>query len=390
MQAGLAALALGYVLSQFYRAFLAVLSPVLQADLGLEPSALSDASGMWFLSFALMQLPVGWALDRFGPRDTAAVLLALGGGGGAAVFAMATSAGGMQLAMALIGIGCSPVLMAAYYIFARAFRPALFATLAGGMIGLGSLGNIAGSLPLARAAEAFGWRGTMAALAVLTLVTALTIRALVRNPDAPTTAARGSVLDLLRIPALWPILPLMAVNYAPAAGLRGLWAGPYLSEVFAADGETIGRVTLVMGLAMVAGNFAYGPLERLLGNRKWLLFGGNALAAASVAGLWLWPAQSVLLSTVFLAGVGLFGASYGIVIAHGRAFFPAHLMGRGVTLMNLFGIGGTGLMQAASGRLFALAPNEAPAAPYLAVFAFFSLLLAIGTAIYAFSENRND
>ena len=81
MQAGLILLCLAYVLSQFFRAFLAVLSGVLGQDIGAAPDDLAFASGMWFLSFAAMQLPVGWALDHAGPRRTAAVLLLLGGRG---------------------------------------------------------------------------------------------------------------------------------------------------------------------------------------------------------------------------------------------------------------------------------------------------------------------
>jgi MFS family permease len=92
---------------------------------------------------------VGAALDRLGPRRTAATLLALGGGGGALLFALAQTPGHVMLAMALIGVGCSPVLMAAYVIYARVFPVALFATLAGATIGLGSLGNILSAAPLA-------------------------------------------------------------------------------------------------------------------------------------------------------------------------------------------------------------------------------------------------
>ena len=47
---------------------------------------------------------------------------------------------------------------------------------------------------------------------------------------------------------------------------------------------------------------------------------------------------------LLLAGVGFFGSSFGMVIAHGRAFFPPHLIGRGVTLLNLFGIAAVGLL----------------------------------------------
>ena len=90
MTRGIALLGLAYVLSQFFRAFLAVLSPALRADIGAGPEDLAFASGLWFFAFAAMQLPVGWALDTVGPRRTAASLLLLGGGGGAAIFALAS------------------------------------------------------------------------------------------------------------------------------------------------------------------------------------------------------------------------------------------------------------------------------------------------------------
>ena len=65
--------------------------------------------------------------------------------------------------------------MAGYYIFARSFAPAMFGTLAGAMLGTGSLGNLAGAAPLAAAVEAFGWRGTLWGLAVVTAVVALLV-----------------------------------------------------------------------------------------------------------------------------------------------------------------------------------------------------------------------
>ena len=387
MRAGIACLLLAYVLSQFYRAFLAVLSPFLAADIGATAEDLAAASGLWFLAFALMQIPVGSALDRVGPRLTASLLLAVGAAG-ALLFALAQGPGTLKIAMVLIGIGCAPVLMAAYYIFARVYPPAVFGTLAGAVIGVGSLGNIAAALPLAWAADSFGWRAAVMALAALTLGTALAILAFVRDP-ARLPATRGSLFDLLKLRALWPILIMMAVCYAPAAGIRGLWIGPWYRDVFGADPAVIGRVTLIMGLAMVAGNFAYGPLDRLLGTRKGIILGGNLATAACLLGLALLPVAGWG-ALALLAGVGFFGASFPMVIAHGRAFLPPHLTGRGVTLMNFFGIGAAGLMQMLTGRLQAAVPAEPPSAPYDAIFLFFALTLLAGLAVYAFSRDRTD
>lgn len=394
MRAGIVCLVLGYVLSQFYRAFLAVLTPVLQNDLGATASDLAAASGAFFLSFALMQIPVGAALDRIGPRLTTSALLAAGGAGGAVVFALASGPAAIIWSMVLIGAGCAPVLMAAYYIFARVYPPAIFGTFAGAVIGFGSLGNIGASLPLSLAVAAFGWRGTLWALAAATLVVAAAIASFVRDPERAEGAAKGSVLDVLKIPAIWPILIMMAVAYAPAAGVRGVWAGPYYATVFGADATAIGRATLAMGLAMVAGNFAYGPLDRLLGTRKWLVFGGNALMATCLFGLFLWPDAGGWTTLALLCGVGFFGSSFPMIVAHGRAFLPPHLVGRGVTLINMFGIGVAGLLQVFSGKLHAMmTPSNAvvnsipPSAPFAALFLFYAVLVAAGLAVYLSSRD---
>lgn len=390
MRAGIVCLVLAYVFSQFYRAFLAVLTPVLKTELGATAEDLAAASGIWFLTFAVMQFPVGWALDRFGPRWTSVALFAAGGAGGALVFALAQGPVAIIIAMGLIGIGCSPVLMAAYYIFARSFSPAVFGTLAGAVIGIGSLGNIAGSLPLAWAVDAFGWRQTLGMLAVLNLGVALAMLLTVRDPARVTGGARGSLFDLLRLGALWPVLVMMAVCYAPAAALRGLWIGPYYTDVFGADAGQIGMATLVMGLAMVAGNFAYGPLDRLLGTRKGLILGGNLATAACFAALWLWPLAGGWATVALCAGAGFFGASFAMVMAHGRAFVPPHLMGRGVTLINFFGLGATGLLQFATGRLHGGLPATPPEAAYATLFGLFALLILAGCAVYAFARDRTD
>ena len=391
MQAGLILLCLAYVLSQFFRAFLAVLAGVLEKDIGVGADDLAFASGLWFLSFAAMQLPVGWLLDRSGPRRTAAILLLLGGGGGAALFALASSAFHINAAMFLIGIGCSPVLMASYYIFAREYPVAQFATLAALMLGIGSVGNLVASYPMALAVGWIGWRASMVVLAVMSALVAAGIFLSVRDPAKPETSATGNLLTLLKMPVIWAILPLMLVNYGPSGAIRGLWIGPYLSDVFGLGTTQIGTATLIMGCAMILGTFIYGPLDRILGTRKWVVFFGNLLGAAAIGLLILYIDTNVWLSIGLIAAIGFLGGCFPVIIAHGRAFIPPHLVGRGVTLMNLFGIGGVGLMQFASGRIHTQMADSATAtAPFVAIFAFFGGALLLGTLIYLFSRDSLD
>ncbi|OOY27585.1 MFS transporter [Thioclava sp. L04-15] len=393
MYVSIACLVGAYLLSQFYRTCLAVLTPVLNHEIGVTAGDLAVSLGLWYGAFALIQIPIGEALDRIGPRRTVGVLLGLGGGGGAAVFAMAQGPMGIHLAMILIGAGCAPVLVGSYFIFARAFAPVLFGTLAASMIGAGSLGNLAGAAPLAAAIEAFGWRPSLWALAAITLAVAALILIFARDPERVEQPAgrRGTALDVLRLPGFWVLLPLTVANYTAAAGIRGVWAGPYLADVFGADAHLIGKVTLVMGLAMIAGNFAYGPADKIFGSHKRVALYGNAVLALALTGLWLMPGQSLWLATAFLAAIGFFGASFPVIMAHGRTFYPPHLTGRGVTLHNMFSITGVAAMQFASRPVFdaASAGHTAPVA-YGMLFAFFLAPVVIGLAFYVFARDSGD
>ena len=388
MNAGIALLAFAYVLSQFFRAFLAVLSPFLGTDIGAGAEDLAFASGLWFITFSLMQLPIGWALDSIGPRRTAATLLLLGGAGGAAVFALATAPVHVSIAMALIGVGCAPVLMASYYIFALDHPPARFAFLAALMVGVGTLGNIVASYPTTLAAETMGWRAALWGLCALSAATAAGIWFAVRDPAKEPTALKGSILDVLRIRALWFIFPLMLVSYAEVGALRGLWIGPYLTEVFRAEPRLIGQATLAMGIMMVIGPMAYSVMDRTFGTLKWVVFTGSCGVLLCTIALIVLDEASVIWVVVLMCGIGFFGSTYPAIMSHGRNLLPRHLVGRGVTLLNLCSIGGVGIAQFATGRIYAAyTPADWEALPFMMIFIFFAAALAVGLLIYLFSTD---
>jgi predicted MFS family arabinose efflux permease len=391
--AGIAALAIGYVLSQFYRSFMAVLTPVLTTELGMTKVDLSIASGAWFATFALAQFAVGISLDHFGPRRTASVMLAVFAGAGAFLFSLATTPWMVIAAMALIGLGCAPILMSALFIYARNYSPARFAVLASWTIAFGTAGNVIGAAPLAEAAQIFGWRPTMAALGVITVATAAAIAQFVHDPAKPEGPSAGGVglsgyAELFSIRRLWPIMPLTAMNYAPATGIRGLWSGPYLADVYGADSLVIGEVTMFMALAMVGGAFLYGPLDTFFRTRKWVAVAGNTVTVLTAAYLALHPMPGLATTTLLFVAIGLAGGSYGLLMAHARAFVPAHLTGRGVTLMNFFSIGGVGLMQFATGGVVTAwsVPGD-PLSGYVALFSFYALAVGLALLIYLFSRD---
>ena len=75
--------ACGYFLSCLLRAITATLSPLLSSEFNLLAGDLGLLAGGYFLGFALMQIPLGYLLDKHGPRKivSAFLLIAIVGTG---------------------------------------------------------------------------------------------------------------------------------------------------------------------------------------------------------------------------------------------------------------------------------------------------------------------
>ncbi|MCB1378290.1 MAG: MFS transporter [Alphaproteobacteria bacterium] len=373
-----------YVLSQFYRSFLAVIAPELALEMHLGPQALGNMQAYWIWGFVAMQFPVGWALDTLGPRRTVASLMAFAVAG-AILFAQADSAAALNAAMVLIGIGCGSVYMGAIYVFGRVHRPDQFALLCSWLLGIGSAGNLLAAAPLAWAAQTIGWRNAMFAIALATGVSAVTIALLLRDPPRVEHHDKAGflhgIIAILSIRGLWPLLPITAIGYSTVLSERGLWAGPFLSDVFGLEPVARGNALLAMAAAMSFGAMVYGPLDRVLGTRKWIVVAGTmATAACFIA---LATLDLALIPAVgMMAALGAFGMTYGVLMAHGRGFVPDHLLGRGITLLNVLFLGGAGLMQPLSGAMMARLAGKPATEAYADLHLFYGILLLIALVIY--------
>src|SRR5205085_9991637 len=70
-----ATFAFAYFFPALLRAVTATLAPVFSSELGLHAADLGLLAGAYFFGFAALQLPLGRALDRYGPRRTIAALV---------------------------------------------------------------------------------------------------------------------------------------------------------------------------------------------------------------------------------------------------------------------------------------------------------------------------
>ncbi len=383
------------VLSQYFRASLGVIVPELVRDLALTPESLGAINGSFFVTLGLAQIPIGMAFDRWGPRRTIAVLT------GVAVlgslwFAAAGSAGSLLAARVVIGLGCAGSFMGAVVLTSRWSPPDRFTQTLSWVFALSNLGTLLATTPLAAGAEWIGWRGTFAVAAGVTALVGLAFLLVVRDaPPGSGAAARepetlGAILRgvaaVWRTPGLAYVLAIHTVAYATLLTVQGLWAGPYLADVHGLGAVERGNVLLLMAAATVLGILCYGPMDRRFNTRKGVVGAGAALTIAVLSALTLLERPPVWLASALLVLLGLVG-HYGIVIvAHGRSLFPDHLVGRGVTTVNLaqaVGCAGLPMLTGAVVGLFSRSGDPVPEIAYRAAFGCLAAVLLLGLLIYS-------
>ena len=381
-------LLLPYFLGNFYRPFLAVVAGDLSQELNLDAAGLASLQAAFLLAFALTQVPVALMLDRVGPLRILILSLVAAVAGGV-LLCVSFQSWQAMLAMTLLGAGFSPVMMAGFYFIGRAYPPERFATLSSMLFGLGMLGDPLSGSPLTFAVETFGWRPTMLGMAACTGFSLLLVVIVLRDP--PRIGAPGgkiSALDATRqifaIRSLWFLVPIGFISYAPVAAVRGLWIAPYMEQVHGYSAHDVGLAATVMGLAFALGAVLYAPVNRMLGDAKISVAWGLAVTIVAWIALGLFGGASAALALALLLIAASFGAGAAILLAHTRAFLPAHLVGQGVTMINLLFFVGASLTQWLSGR-YVKASEVASIAPdliYGRLFIAFGVVLAISLAIY--------
>ncbi|HEX6959818.1 MAG TPA: MFS transporter [Ferrovibrio sp.] len=385
---------LSYTISQFYRSANAVIGPDLMSELQLSPDDLGILTGAFFLTFSLCQVPVGIALDRWGPRRTILFTL-LVAFLGAIGFAWGRNLSELTAARVVLGLGCSALLTGPLVLFSRWFPPERFAQMSGILIAIGNVGVIASTAPLAWFTAAFGWRSAFYLTALITVaLIGLSYLIIHDQPDAGKLPPAGretfrqtlrGIATVIRFPAFPHLFVIIFTAYATFITILGLWAGPYLHDVYGLDAAERGNVLVFMAVGAAAGYFIWGPLDRVFNTRKWLLAAGLGVQLLCLSVIVFMPHLGIPAVTAIFAVMGLANGCVVMIFAHARSVFPAHLAGRGITTLNVGTMGGAAFQQIVTGYVMSW-QTPAGAVPeelaYRIIFGLQAILLLTALLFY--------
>jgi predicted MFS family arabinose efflux permease len=337
------AFACAYFFSALLRAVTATLAPVFSSELALTAADLGLLAGAYFFGFAALQLPLGQALDRYGPRRTLLCLLSLAVVGCAA-FASAQQLWSLIAARALIGAGVAAGLMAALTCYRRVLSPAANLRANSWMLMTGSLGMVASTLPVQWLLPSLGWRGLFWLVAAA-LLFAMALVAVCVPRDQPLVAkdsgtrpnsAAKAYWGIARHPRFVRMAPLAFFLYGGLVAVQALWAGPWLTRVAGWSAADSAAGLFTINVAMLVAFFLWGLALPRLTHRgvsasrlmTWglplpLVLLAVNLALGPAAGAWHWAAWCVSCTFVSVSQPAV-----------GAAFAPAEA-GRALSAFNL-------------------------------------------------------
>ena len=243
----------GYFLSYAMRAVNAALSPDLRAELSLSSEALGWLTSAYLVAFAALQLPLGVWLDKYGARRVESVLLLIAAAG-CAVFASSHNYTMLFIGRALIGLGVSACLMAAFTSFRQWYDPSLMSRLAAWMLVVGTSGALVATVPVRMLADAYSWRVVFVLAGVAFVLVAVAMWTLFPKQavvQADTNAVKVGYGAIFNRQAIRATLPIAFFGQGGFIALQTLWAAPWLIQVLAQTKEQAASSLFIMNSTLV-------------------------------------------------------------------------------------------------------------------------------------------
>jgi sugar phosphate permease len=392
-----------FVLSTFYRATNAVISPHLIRDLFLDPEGLGLITAAFFYAFALTQIPIGLVLDRVGPRRTMTVLSLLAVAG-ALIFARSDSLLVGILGRVLLGAGMACSLMGSLKLLTLWFGPDNFATLSGIIFAAGTIGSLAATTPLVLLVEMTGWRLAFNLIAAFNLLLTLVFYGLVRDRpqgnihrSLPTEAAPSlhktfqGLFLLFRKRDYWIISFATFFRFGIFSAIQTLWAVPYLMEVMGLSVLEAGNVIFLMSIGMTLGIPLWGVLsDRVLKTRRSVIFFASSILSLTILTMAMLPQRTGLPLLAFLFfTLGLSHGGGAIMYTHIKELMPIDMAGTAMTGINFFTMMGAAFFLQGLGNFMQYLYSKGFQVPYAFRVAFLSCggMLAFVTFLYVFTRD---
>ncbi len=378
-------MAVAYIFVYFHRLSPAVVAVDLQKSFATSGSFMGLLASAYFYPYAVMQFPAGLLSDSFGPRKTVTLFLLIAALG-SLLFAMAPALDVAVTGRVMVGLGVSMVFIPTMKILSQWFRIREFAFMTAILTTMGGLGALTAASPLALMTGWVGWRSSFEIIAAGTLLIAALVWLFVRNrPEdmgwpsvaeidhlGPGATAPPIVIStwegarrVVTERSFWPIAVWFFFLCGIFFGFGGLWAGPYLRQVYGMTRSEASHVLNMIAVGMIVGSPLVSFLsDRVFHSRKEVLTLASVLLFLDLLVIYIFPQNLPILGLYVVFFVMSLSSAAIVVIGFTttKELFPVEIAGTSVGTVNLFPFLGGAIFQPILGRILDAYPKVASGA----------------------------
>lgn len=337
-----------------------VMSNELMRDFSVTSHTLGILSGIYFYSYAGMQLPGGVMIDYFGPKrllTIATTVCALG----TIAFGMTDSFYMACLARLLIGFGSAFAVVGTMKLATNWFPAERFAYLTGLMVTIGMLGSIGGEAPLSLLVDNFGWRESMIIMGGIGLVLAFVIyMAISDKPREPLKQSPvkhekehvvANLAALMTNKQLWLVALYGGLMYMSTPVFCGLWGVPFLMLKMSITKTMAANTISFVFFGWVVASPLWGIFSNRVGRRKTpMLIASVGCLLSSLLFIYA-PFTNLFLLQLTLFAFGVFSAAFLPAFSVVTELCNRSYVATALSFMNMMNMIGIALVQPAIGFL---------------------------------------
>ena len=242
----------------------------------ISTSTFGQFSGVYYIGYSLMHLPIGIMLDRFGPKKimTGCILL--------------TVIGVLPLIFAdhwiypiggrlLLGIGSSAAILGLFKIIRMTFSEEKFPRMLSLSVTIGLIGAIYGGGPVSYMREVLGYRDVVEIFAIVGVLLALVTYWIIPNIEGKH---EGSVIsDITRVLKNYRVILtciFAGLMVGPLEGFADVWGTAFLKQVYGFDNTLAASLPSMIFVGMCFG----APILSLIAEKV-----GSYLGTVIAAGI---------------------------------------------------------------------------------------------------------
>lgn len=291
-----------------YQYILRVMPSIMLSDIiqqfGIDTATFGQYSGVYYIGYSLLHLPVGILLDRYGPRKvmTGCIFLSVVG----LIPLLFANCWIYPIAgRFIIGMGSSAAILGVFKIIRMTFSEKHFPRMLSLSVTIGLIGAIYGGAPLSYMRGAWGYHAVIQVIALAGVALMILTYWIVPNVKSTSQGSiKSNIKEVLsngRV--IWSCV-FAGLMVGPLEGFADVWGTTFLKRVYLFNGSLAASLPSMIFVGMCFGSPVLSLIADKVGSYSATIIGAGIAMVVSFSLLLMWHLSSGVISLSFvLVGV---------------------------------------------------------------------------------------